>query len=182
MKLLLLPNQLFPLKMLNLEDIDTIYLIEEPRYFTDFNFHKLKIMYHRASMKKYADNLKKNKIKYTYKDYDEINNSFYSSLNKETTIYFNPIDHKLEAKFKKLLSKATMIDNLNFLLTPKEIIDNKNVFYKNNKYSHDMFYKFQRERLDILMKNNKPVGGKWSYDDENRKPLPNNIIIGWFSC
>ena len=28
----------------------SIYLIEEPRYFTDFNFHKLKIAYHRASM------------------------------------------------------------------------------------------------------------------------------------
>ena len=177
MKLLLLPNQLFPLKTLNLENIDLIYLIEEPRYFTDFNFHKLKIMYHRASMKKYADMLKKNKIKYIYKDYDEINKSFYSSLNKESTIYFNPIDHNLETKFKKVLSKAIMKDNINFLLTPKEIIDNKDIFYKNNKYSHDMFYKFQRERLSILIHNKKPVGGKWSFDTENRKALPKNIII-----
>ena len=28
-----------------------VYLIEEPRYFTDFMFHKLKLAYHRASMK-----------------------------------------------------------------------------------------------------------------------------------
>ena len=55
-------------------------------------------------MKKYADMLKKHKIKYIYKDYDEINKSFYSSINKDTTVYLNPIDHKLEAKYKKVLS------------------------------------------------------------------------------
>jgi len=174
MTLLLLPNQLFPIKMLP-PNINTIYLLEEPRYFTDFKFHKLKLIYHRASMKKYYDQLKK-KFNCHYISYNDVN-KIYSQLNKSDTVYFNPIDHKLTNKFKTKLSRAIMIDNLNFLLTPNEIHDNKNKFYKNNKYNHDMFYKFQRERLDILMKNNKPVGGKWSYDDENRKPLPDNIII-----
>jgi deoxyribodipyrimidine photolyase-related protein len=175
MILIILPNQLFPLKILP-DNIDTIYLIEEPRYFTDFDFHKLKLVYHRASMKKYENEVSK-KYKCVYKDFNKVNTTLYSSLNKESTYYFNPIDHKLFNKYKKLLSKATMIDNLNFLLTPKEIEDNKNVFYKNNKYSHDLFYKFQRERLDILIKNNKPVGGKWSFDTENRNALPKNITI-----
>jgi deoxyribodipyrimidine photolyase-related protein len=128
MKLIILPNQLFPLKMLP-EDIDTIYLIEEPRYFTDFDFHKLKLVYHRASMKKYENELPK-KFKCVYKEFDKVNNTLYSSLNKETTCYFNPIDHKLSSKFKKVLSKAKLIDNLNFLLTPQEIEDNKSIFYK----------------------------------------------------
>jgi len=158
-----------------LPSVNEIYILEEPRYFTDYQFHKLKLIYHRASMKKYYDQLKK-KIKCHYIQYDKVD-KVYSQLNKSDTIYFNPIDHKLEKKLNKKLSRATMTNNLNFLLTPSEIHDNKNKFYKNNKYNHDMFYKFQRERLDILMKNNKPVGGKWSYDDENRKPLPNNIII-----
>jgi hypothetical protein len=57
MNLIILPNQLFPLKLIK-EKITHIYLIEEPRYFTDFNFHKLKLMYHRASMKKYAADAK----------------------------------------------------------------------------------------------------------------------------
>ena len=173
MILILLPNQLFPIKML--PNINEIYLLEEPRYFTDYQFHKLKLMYHRASMKKYYDQLKK-KIKCHYIPYNDVD-KIYNQLNKSDTIYFNPIDHKLEKKLKKKLSRTTMTDNLNFLLTPNEVHSNKNKFYKNNKYNHDMFYKFQRERLNILMKNNKPVGGKWSYDSENRKPLPDNIII-----
>jgi deoxyribodipyrimidine photolyase-related protein len=126
-------------------------------------------------MKKYYDSLKK-KFNCHYIEYSKVSN-IYDELNKNDTVYFNPIDHKLEKKFKIKLSRATMIDNLNFLLTPNEVYSNKNEFYKNGKYNHDMFYKFQRERLNILMKNNKPVGGKWSYDDENRKPLPSNIII-----
>jgi deoxyribodipyrimidine photolyase-related protein len=40
-------------------------------------------------------------------------------------------------------------------------------------YSHNTFYKWQRQRLNILMtKDNKPVGGKLTYDTENRKPFP----------
>ena len=169
MILILLSNQLFPLNLLPLKDITLIYIVEEPRYFTDYDFHKLKLIYHRASMKKYLDKLSK-KVKCIYKEYKDVTNQFYDSLNKDTTYYFNPIDHKLEKQFNKLLSKATKLENINFLLTPTEIEENKNVFYRNNKYSHDLFYKFQRNRLDILIHNNKPVGGKWSFDTENRLP------------
>jgi len=179
MSLLVLPNQLFPIKLIKskIENVKKIYLIEEPRYFTDFKFHKLKLMYHRASMKKYVSLLKKEKIVVDYIDFDKVNNTLYKKLNKEDTTYFNPIDHDLFKKFNKLLKKATMIDNLNFLLTPQEIEDNKKVFFKNNKYSHDLFYKFQRQRLEILVKNDKPIGNRWSFDDENRKALPKGIKI-----
>ncbi|MCK7525516.1 MAG: cryptochrome/photolyase family protein [Ignavibacteriales bacterium] len=34
------------------------------------------------------------------------------------------------------------------------------------------FYIEQRRRLNILVEDGKPVGGKWSFDDENRKKLP----------
>ncbi|RKT78511.1 deoxyribodipyrimidine photolyase-related protein [Terracoccus luteus] len=36
----------------------------------------------------------------------------------------------------------------------------------------DDFYRFQRLRLDLLMEGADPVGGRWSYDDENREPPP----------
>jgi deoxyribodipyrimidine photolyase-related protein len=181
MILLILPNQLFPIKMLKLQDFTLIYIIEEPRYFTDFNFHKLKLMYHRASMRKYMNQISKHK-KCIYKEYKDVNNAFYNLLNKETTYYFNPIDHKLESKFNRYLSKANKLENINFLLSPKEVEENKNEFYKNNKYSHDLFYKFQRNKLNILVSsdqhgNIKPTGGKWSFDAENRLSLPENIKL-----
>jgi deoxyribodipyrimidine photolyase-related protein len=173
MLLIILPNQLFPVKMLELDKYDKICLLEEPRYFTDFKFHKMKLMYHRASMKTYQDKLKIDTI---YKEYYEVN-KYYKTLNNSNTVYIDPIDHKLSRKYKKVLSKATKIDNLNFLLTPQEVHENKDEFYTNNKYSHEMFYKFQRKKLNILMDKDKPEGGKWSYDEMNRLPLPKNITI-----
>ncbi len=59
MNFIIFPHQLFYNNDKKLKAYETIYLIEEPRYFTDFNFHKLKLAYHRASMKKYYDYLKK---------------------------------------------------------------------------------------------------------------------------
>lgn len=173
--LILLPTQLYLIHLL--PDIKTVYLLEEPRYFTDFKFHKLKIMYHRATMQKYKQYLITNNIKCIYKEFHEINNSLYKQLNKTYAYYINPIDHKLHNKYKKLLSNAIQLDSPNFLLSPKDIIENKNIFYKNNKYSHNEFYKFQRKRLNILLEEDKPIGGKWSYDSENRKTLNIKITI-----
>ena len=119
MILIILPNQLFPINIIKkkYKNIKKIIMIEEPRYFTDYLFHKLKLVYHRASMKKYYDNVKSD-YKCEYYDCDKVTNKLYNSLNSNETYYFNTVDHDLFNKYKKLLSKAVMIDNLNFLLTP----------------------------------------------------------------
>ena len=52
MNFFIFPHQLF-YNLKHLQKNYHIYLIEEPRYFIDFNFHKLKLAYHRATMKKY---------------------------------------------------------------------------------------------------------------------------------
>ena len=40
------------------------------------------------------------------------------------------------------------------------------------------FYKSNRTKLGVLVDNNlKPKGGKWSFDDENRKKLPKDILL-----
>ena len=40
------------------------------------------------------------------------------------------------------------------------------------------FYQKIRQKLCILTdENNKPIGGKWSFDEENRKKIPKTIEI-----
>lgn len=34
------------------------------------------------------------------------------------------------------------------------------------------FYRFQRQRLDLLVDDGRPVGGRWSFDEDNREPPP----------
>ena len=35
----------------------------------------------------------------------------------------------------------------------------------------DVFYRWMRRRMDVLMDEGKPEGGRWSYDKDNRKPV-----------
>lgn len=47
----------------------------------------------------------------------------------------------------------------------------------------ESFYHWIRRKCDILMDGNKPVGGKWNYDLENRQayddriPIPKPILV-----
>ncbi len=50
------PHQLFEQNILA-STCDTIYLVEEWLFFKQYNFHKRKISFHRASMKFYESNL-----------------------------------------------------------------------------------------------------------------------------
>ncbi len=39
----------------------------------------------------------------------------------------------------------------------------------------EFFYRYMRLKHNILMTNHKPIGGKWNYDNDNRKPANNSI-------
>jgi deoxyribodipyrimidine photolyase-related protein len=170
---------LFPTQLYNdikiLDEYKKIYLLEDTRYFTDFKFHKLKLAYHRATMKKYYDYLKTKNINVSYINFDKVTKTFYKSL-KEVAFY-DPYDNKLIEKLEKLL-KCNILPQQQFVITNEEIISNKDLFYNNGKYRNDLFYKFMRKKLNILIKKEgKPEGDKWSFDLENRKSLPKNIKI-----
>jgi deoxyribodipyrimidine photolyase-related protein len=177
---LLFPTQLFSdLSLLSKSKL--IYLIEEPRYFDDFGFHKLKLAYHRASMKKYYDMLKKKKLNVKYIDCEKVNNNFYKLIKSENELIniFYLGDFPLQNKLENIFGKKLVInETLNFLIKTNEFVDIKKLIYKNTRYSHEEFYKYQRKKLSILIdKNYKPTGGKWSFDTENRLPLPANIKV-----
>jgi deoxyribodipyrimidine photolyase-related protein len=177
---LIFPTQLY--SNLNLLINKKIYLIEEPRYFVDFKYHKLKIAYHRSTMKSYYDYLLNNKIEVEYIDFYLVNTKFYKSLNnivKDKKIYiYNPTDKILLNNILKYIPNIIIEETLNFTINEKLIKENINKFYNGKKYNHQNFYKWQRKRLNILIdKDGKPTGGIWSFDKENRKKIPNNVDI-----
>ena len=166
MNYIIFPTQLYYDIKLNKEY--NYFLLEEPRYFTDFNFHKLKLAYHRATMKKYFDYLQKKKYKIKYIEFDQVNN-FYNKINN--CICIDPTDYKL----KKKLVNIKILPSIQFLINESEINEQKENFYK---LKHDYFYKYMRIKYKILIdSNNKPIGGKWSFDTENRNKLPKDIKI-----
>ena len=157
-----------------------IYLIEDSRFFTDFQYHKLKIAYHRATMKSYFDYLKDNKINVKYIEFNKNINSVYKSIDetKKKIYTYDCGDNILEDKLKKYIPNIIFQNTLNFLVNRNLINDNLNKFYNQKKYNHQNFYKWQRTRLNILIeKDGSPVGNKWSFDSDNRKKLPKDVVI-----
>jgi len=161
--LLLLPNQLFKKHDI---DFNQIILYEHPKFFTEYNYHKSKLVFHRATMQKYYDFLnKKYKVKYV-NYYDKL------TLSGEIIIY-NPTDYDILNQIKKICKNnklnLTILDTKLFILNEDEI--NEYIQSVNKPYFNATFYKWIRLKKQILVVNNKPIGGSWSFDTLNRKPF-----------
>ena len=165
---IILPTQLF-LNNPYLNDMDIIYLIEEPYYFNSRPFHRQKLILHRASMKYYYDYLKdkyNNKIKYL--EFGELS-KIKKNKGKDEFYMYDPIDDEMIDKYSKLF-KVIFYDTPAFLETRKDLDEYRNKNTNKKNYYHDRsFYKWQRKRLNILMKDEKtPIDNTWSFDKENR--------------
>lgn len=165
------PTQLFnnTTKLKN----EKVYLIEEPYYFTRLKFHKLKIAYHRATMKNYYEKLKKKGFDIKYIDFPNVKD-FYKQHKTDNIKMYHPVDIPLLETLKKKFKNLKVLETLNFTFSHLETKKIKENCYKNGKYSHSQFYKYQRKELDILMKDNKPINNTWSYDKLNRDSFPDN--------
>jgi deoxyribodipyrimidine photolyase-related protein len=88
---------------------------------------------------------------------------------------FDPIEKDLLSSYKSL--PITIWESPNFLTTRNEIT---NYFSLKKRYFMNDFYIFQRQRTGILMSNEKPLGGQYSFDEMNRKKLPKNTPFVMF--
>jgi deoxyribodipyrimidine photolyase-related protein len=160
---------------------DTYYLVEEHLFFRAFNFHKQKIAFHRASMQYYKDYLTETGARVNY----------ISSIEKESDIRiliknlgkegieeiscYEVTDDWLSRRLKKSCARH----NIKLNLFPSPLFINSEVelqsFFKpeKKKFFQTSFYKQQRKARNILIDpDQKPLGGKWTYDTENRKKYP----------
>ncbi|MEM6686402.1 MAG: cryptochrome/photolyase family protein [Bacteroidota bacterium] len=179
---IIFPHQLFAENPL-LDNDHEIYLIEEYLFFKQFNFHKQKITFHRATMKAYEQYLlQHNKTVHYIEAQDALADmrQFHTEIEKQNIekIYcIDPTDNWLEKHIlqHRHLVELHIVENPQFLnararLAPFFRADKKSFF-------QTTFYKQQRKRLNILMDDNdKPAGGKWTFDTENRKKYPKNKI------
>jgi deoxyribodipyrimidine photolyase-related protein len=88
---------------------------------------------------------------------------------------YDPVDKPMIEKYKKLSQKIVIYDTPLFLETRQDLEEYRNKNTNKKNYYHDNFYKWQRKRLNILIENREqPIGGKWSFDKENRNAYDKN--------
>jgi deoxyribodipyrimidine photolyase-related protein len=193
--LVLFPNQLF--EPAHLPEVDIIYVVEEPLFFgTDSQYplplHKQKLVLHRASMRRYVEevlwpadyNVEYLELKDIKKTSDVLVRA--QKAGAEVVVVFDPTDHAIEERFKNALDgevdtpfELRVLPNPSFMLRRGEI---REYFAGKTKHKFADFYQWQRERFNILIDEKyKPVGGKWSYDVENRKALPKDHVAPGFA-
>ena len=183
---LILGNQLFPIENIKKYKKSTFFMCEDLGLCTYQKHHKLKLVLFLSSMRSYADLLKTNKYKLKYFSLDnKFKTPFQIKLEKyiidnqfEELISFEIEDKFFESKIAKLVKKNKIswrvINSPMFLTERNEF---KNYLKATKKPFMANFYKISRKKNNILLVNDKPMGGKWSFDNENRKKIPNHIKI-----
>jgi deoxyribodipyrimidine photolyase-related protein len=185
---LVYPHQLFDPHPA-LADGREVYLIEDPLFFGNdprwpAAMHGQKLVLHRAAMKAFESEITSGgKIRYI--DAPEGSSTDSAELLDEViprqvgTLHMaDAADDVLMRRIRRFAArrgvKLIVHESPNFL-TPPEFLQHHTGRPK--KPFMARFYEAQRKRMGILLENDgSPIGGRWSFDVENRARLPKNHV------
>ena len=176
---IIFPHQLFQ-DHPALQKSRVVYLVEEWLFYRQYNFHRQKLILHRASMKFYENWLLQQKYDVHYIETIAKENDcrqLVSSLanQKITDIHIAAVADdwllkRMQQACRKNKLKLHIYDSPGFL-NNLESVDN--YFSKKKNYYQTDFYTWQRKQRNILLdKDGKPLGGKWTFDADNRHKFP----------
>ena len=181
---LIFPNQLFKTHP-SLDRSRPVMLVEDTLFFGDATaapgrFHRQKIVLHRASMKSYEAKLRSEGYDVHYVDYrrdcpvDLLLKERFESQAFGELFLVDPVDFlalKRVRRFCELHGVQIKLADSPSFLTPLDWANDH--FGSRKRPFMSSFYEAQRKRMGILLDSNgKPAGGRWSFDDENRKSMP----------
>lgn len=183
----ILGNHLFDYKYFK-ETSNDVFMCEDYELCTHFKYHKHKIIHFLSSMRDFKDYLITKNKNVHYIEFDK-KKSFVESLKsyilaekfKKIEIYEIEdkfFELKLLTLFNELEIEICVIQNPMFLCTREEF---KNWLDPDVSPLMNNFYKKQRLKFSVLLdQSNKPLGGKWNYDSENRKKIPKKFEVESF--
>ncbi len=186
--LLILGNQLFDPKPFEGKKKDHVVFMREDRELcTHFKYHKHKIIFFLAAMRAYAQELRSYGFLVHYQKLGEDPLSFEGALKRfmrqneiEKICHFEIEDKFFAQRISQLAQEKNLPQEVwpsPMFLTSRQ--DFELYLKKHPKPFMKTFYQRQRERLNVLVhqkgKTFAPLGGKWSFDEDNRKALPSQI-------
>ena len=149
-----------------------VILIESSNYVRQRPYHRQKLVLVWSAMRHFAEDLKADGWQVTY----EVATDFATPLTEwidRHQISELQITIPCDRPFKQLIHnlglncKVKFLPDNHFLWSSDEFT----TWAKSrNRLLMEDFYREGRKRFNILMAGKKPVGGKWNYDRQNRKP------------
>ena len=159
-------------------------MVEEWLYFKELDFHKQKLVLHRASMQFYKDWLLKKQYNVSYVEATEERAdvrkliAWLSNQKCEDIHVADVTDDWLRRRLQSAAQKYNI--KLHEYATPMFINEVKhwNEYFDNKGYFQAHFYMQQRKQRKLLLTpDGKPEGGKWSHDEANRKRFPKGGLL-----
>ncbi|MDD3325635.1 MAG: cryptochrome/photolyase family protein [Zoogloea sp.] len=162
---------------------DVIHVLIEMRQETDYVLHHAqKILAIFAAMRDFARTLREAGHRVHYVAIDNLSNRQRLPANLDALIaahgaaafeYQAPDEWRLDAQLadyaRGLSIPARMVDGEHFLTTRSEAAE---LFEGRKQWLMEHFYRAMRRRHGVLMDGDKPAGGQWNFDHDNRKPWP----------
>ena len=157
-------------------------VLPETRYVTH---HIQKIAGFFAAMRRFAAAMSKAGHDFVYLRLDDPENlqSFPANLTRliesrriERFEYLLPDEYRLDQLLKQFAGESDIpvaaADSEHFLSSREEV----GAFFRGRKtFVMEAFYRHMRRKWDILMDGERPLSGRWNYDAENRKALPQRL-------
>ena len=188
--LLILGNQLVPIHRLQelLPDSGTnfsVFMAEDLEFCRHYQYHQQKLVLILSAMRHYADELRAAGFTLHYQKLNQTSESFEVWLRRRvhdencSELWHLEIESKpLQARVASLCDGAGVrrreLESPMFLTSRAAFAD----FVGQTKtLLMARFYKQQRQKLGILVDDQgQPEGGQWSFDSENRKRLPRDVV------
>ncbi len=181
---LVLGNQLFGFHSFKKYRELPFFMAEDRGLCTHFRYHKHKLVYFLASMREFASDLKKKGLDLTYHELKSENEDYFERLaqfchrKKISTLHLYEIEDKFfESQLSQWAEKEKIdlvIEQSSQFLFSRE--DFKAYLAKSRRPLMKNYYEERRKRTGYLMEDERrPIGGKFSYDAENRKKLPKTL-------
>lgn len=166
---------------------DVVVICEVMDEFTYVHHHKKKIAFFMSAMRHFSIALQDKGYKVEYVKLDDKENTgslkhevkrFIKKYNYDSIVITHPGEYRILSdilKWEKDLGVSVEIREDNrFLCTKDEFAR----WAKGRKQLRmEYFYREMRIKYSILMQGNKPEGGQWNYDAENRQPPKEGLII-----
>ena len=180
---LVFPHQLFE-EHLEAPSSRRFILIEDDLFFRQYRFHQQKLVLHRSSMRLFEQRLKESGHAVDYLETSatqpsqDLLGALLGQLGAARCTYYDVVDDWLNQRLAATLGELGLTPQIEtspgFLLSTEDISG----YFRNNGWRMQNFYEWQRRRLGILVEpDGSPLGGRWSFDTENRKKLPKGMAL-----
>jgi deoxyribodipyrimidine photolyase-related protein len=183
----ILGNQLFPFALIERWRDCRFFMAEDLELCTYARHHKQKIALFLAAMRSHADQLRMHGCDVHYERLDEQDGPtkrtryetklarWLDGLAIDALVMFEIEDKFFERRIEAFARKRGL--PVEFLPSPMFVTSRAQMdtWLREHRPHMASFYRWQRVRLGLLIEDAEPIGGKWSLDAENRRPLPSDV-------